>query len=904
METIAAFARRQGLPPAVAEGWARRGLRTFTGVQAEALRRGMIEDRRNWLIAAPTSAGKGILAEIVTARHLAAGERVVWLAPTRALAEQVAARLAEAFAPAGWRVICATGERAENDGALARGRFECCVAVYEKALGWLGAEPDALAGVGLVVADDLALLRDAERGGRAALLVGAVAQSPYQPRRLGLCLPVPNAERLAAWWGGELLMGAERPRPLREGVLEGWSGRLRWRDRMSGREGLERPAGDRAWRRWIEAANEAALPLRLAPPIPAALAMAAALAAKGEPTLLFVSTRALARRLGALLAGLDAAQAPPAELLDRARRLADREPCHDHALLLRTLEGGVGVHHADLSAAGRALVEEALATGALKLAVATATLAQGMNFQVANVIQWPYQAAAGDGAPGLREEPLERWRYAEQGGRAARLGRGKGPGRSVVVAATPPRAGELWEHYIEAGTEALEPRLTDNDLAVGVLLQLGGGAARTASNLTAALAATVPDQGEEPGFADRVARAIDEVRAERLATAEEGGTLRLTATGMLALRHGLSPRRVRRLRRWIGDPGLGGTDPVPRLLALAWCAPEGVWPTGKANGRTATDAVRQWLASQHLEAPAAMATALARPSGLSARECGAIEAAARVARWIGEEPTAQVEHATGWTAGMLARAGEAMAWLARAAAGLTQLDEGEESAAAEAWRTLAARLESGAPEAAASLAALRLAGIGRTALQALAADGLATPEALAAAPHDLLARRLGDAELARSAAAAARAALERGVIDLMAGAQTVATPSPRPHPVVAAEAVAAVAAPEVERAPTLSIDLQSPGIVTACGREVRLTPRLFDFLAALAEMPGRVLTRQALYHRLWPEEGPEEQQLDDTRRRLCRALAPVLGIPAPVEVVRGQGFRLRIDPAEVALRRG
>ncbi len=112
--------------------------------------------RARTAVAAPTSAGKGFLAEVIAARHLLEGERVVWLVPTRALAEALTATLAATFSALNLKVICATRERPESDPPLAAGRFDLCVAVPEKAQAWLMARPHGLAGVGLVVADELA----------------------------------------------------------------------------------------------------------------------------------------------------------------------------------------------------------------------------------------------------------------------------------------------------------------------------------------------------------------------------------------------------------------------------------------------------------------------------------------------------------------------------------------------------------------------------------------------------------------------------------------------------------------------------------------------------------------------------------------------------------------------------
>jgi DNA-binding winged helix-turn-helix (wHTH) protein len=105
--------------------------------------------------------------------------------------------------------------------------------------------------------------------------------------------------------------------------------------------------------------------------------------------------------------------------------------------------------------------------------------------------------------------------------------------------------------------------------------------------------------------------------------------------------------------------------------------------------------------------------------------------------------------------------------------------------------------------------------------------------------------------------------------------------------------------------PRLEVNLRSPGVVRVEGCEVRLPPLSFELLAALAERPGEVVTRQALYLRLWPEGGPEEQQLDFHRRTLLDRLRGIVGLEAAraAEVIRGIGLRMTLPPEQVRLIR-
>ena len=189
MDSIAVFCRENALPAALAAAWRARGVTGWTPLQAATWRAGLQRGADDWLVAAPTSAGKGLVAEVAAACALARGRKVLWLAPTRALAAAAARQMEAAFACMGARVRCATRDTSALDAAIFNNRFELLVAVYEKAAAWVARQPHGLAEVGLVVVDELTALRDPERGGRLDVLLTLIQASPYAPRRLGLTLP-------------------------------------------------------------------------------------------------------------------------------------------------------------------------------------------------------------------------------------------------------------------------------------------------------------------------------------------------------------------------------------------------------------------------------------------------------------------------------------------------------------------------------------------------------------------------------------------------------------------------------------------------------------------------------------------------------------------------------------------
>ena len=74
------------------------------------------------------------------------------------------------------------------------------------------------------------------------------------------------------------------------------------------------------------------------------------------------------------------------------------------------------------------------------------------------------------------------------------------------------------------------------------------------------------------------------------------------------------------------------------------------------------------------------------------------------------------------------------------------------------------------------------------------------------------------------------------------------------------------------------------------GRELDLTPKEFDLLAALARDPGAAVSRRRLLEEVWDTSWYGSTKTIDVH---VAALRRKLGDPAWIETVRGIGFRLR-----------
>ena len=78
---------------------------------------------------------------------------------------------------------------------------------------------------------------------------------------------------------------------------------------------------------------------------------------------------------------------------------------------------------------------------------------------------------------------------------------------------------------------------------------------------------------------------------------------------------------------------------------------------------------------------------------------------------------------------------------------------------------------------------------------------------------------------------------------------------------------------------------------TLGSRELELTPKEFDLLAALARDPGAALSRQRLLAEVWQTSWYGSSKTIDVH---VAALRRKLGDPGWIETVRGVGFRLRV----------
>ena len=280
-------------------------------------------DGESGLVVAPTATGKSHIGREAIRRaliHGQAGGLHAYLVPYRALAAEVYDSFLPMLAGTQARIRLLTGDHRDP---LRPDQADLVVATYESFAGLLRTHPVR---TGLVVADEVHLVADEERGPVVESLLAQLVADSRTSGLLALSAVVDNGEELADWLKIPLLRGTAADRTV-------------------------------------------GLVLRHAFADDLDLALLAALRSYDDQALVFCSSRAGAERAARLIA--DDLQLPAAALPEA--------PEDEDDPVLGLLPRGVAYHHAGLTRPVRQHVEDLFRAKALRVITCTPTLAAGVN---------------------------------------------------------------------------------------------------------------------------------------------------------------------------------------------------------------------------------------------------------------------------------------------------------------------------------------------------------------------------------------------------------------------------------------------------------------------------------------------------------------------------------------------
>lgn len=851
---------RYDIPEAVVDLWRRTESGELLPLQEMAVKRKDLFGGGNLLIQAPTSSGKTFVGEMAAIHTALRQKQVVYLVPLKALAEEKYRSFSEKYTAYGLKVIISTRDHRDFDGDLERGDFSIAVVVYEKLSQLLVRRPERGAEIDLVIADELEILSDLERGAGVELLLTRLLQG--RCRLIGLSAVIGGAERLAQWMGADLLQSDQRPVELRYGVLH--EGRFRYRTYNKPGEGMEN---------LVDACSESAEE--------ALLLNLEAFATRGESSIVFVRAKHDSRR------GADriAAQVdlPPAAKAIAA--LQSLEPTRSRDGLIAVLEHGVAFHNADLSPEERRIVEEAFRAGEALIMVSTSTLAVGLNLPARNVFvtteKWRYDERLG--MPW--KTPVLHMEYENMGGRAGRFGAGHDFGRSILVASSPFEQEACWRKYVEGEREVIEPQLARSPLEDHVLRLVASRHCRTVKELVALLEGTLSGRWvwaetcplEE--VAGRIRAALHRcVEAGMIAdhAAHDEALLLATPLGLAVASKGISLATAREIHAWLSASTSRLWCEADVLLALA-STPDGRQAQVMLTTREYDEAdypARLKAITWDEPTDADVPLNRIRASRLQPffEEVRAIKVTLFLLDWLEQAPTRTIEERYNTMAGQILAAAAQASWLLDATAAIAAA-LGMEAAVSSRLGALSARVALGLGPALVNVA--ESTGLTRSECLNLADAGLDEAEAVLATSDAVLERLMPREKVAvlRAWASANRTMESANVFSEV----------------------------PAEDGPILVVDERRPNEVRLEGRAIPLQKKQFQLLRLLAESPGDCVPYETIYTELWGDTIVEQNQIHYQKRTLLQRVRDYCPEweERLIETRNKCGFVLALEPAAV-----
>ena len=449
------------LPQEAIKLYEERGYKELYPPQAEAVERGLLEDK-SMLLALATASGKTFLAELAMLKAALQAKRSLYIVPLRALASEKYDSFRK-FRDLDVSVGISTGDFDKRDERL--GKNQIIIATSEKADSLMRNGASWVRDLKVLVVDEIHLLNDVGRGPTLEMTITKLRRLNPGLQVIGLSATVANSQELADWLGAELVSSEWRPISLREGII--CKGKLVF------------PDGEGA----LETKKDEALAL-----VKDTLSQAAQI-------LIFENSRKNAEASATKLCDLIQTETALEALSESILATGESETCHR---LASCVSRGVAFHHAGLLPEQRKLVEQGFRDNKIKVIASTPTLAAGLNLPARRVLIKSYRRYE----YGSGMVPIPVIEYRQMAGRAGRPGLDP-YGESFLIAKNDAEVLELMEHYIKGSPEEIWSKLaSESALRTHMLSTITAGFAKTEQGLKEFIATTFYAHQQDPWHLD------------------------------------------------------------------------------------------------------------------------------------------------------------------------------------------------------------------------------------------------------------------------------------------------------------------------------------------------------------------------------------------------------------------
>ncbi|MDX1533253.1 MAG: DEAD/DEAH box helicase [Nitrosopumilaceae archaeon] len=331
--------------------------------QAQSIKAGLI-DGKSVLVSAPTASGKTLIATIAMISFLSKNSgKVIYLSPLRALASEKFLEFKKLEkVPIGKKIKTgiSTGDFENVDKNLEKS--DILILTNERMDSLIRHGPEWIDDIGLVIADEVHLIGDQDRGPTLEMILTKMKNLENKPQIVGLSATITNAEEISEWLDAELVNDDWRPVPLAEGVYDNGGVTMHDGKYFEIDSTLRGPSVD----------------------------LGAESVKEGGQSLLFAETRTRSASLATKASDIISRLLEESEKNELEKISKKILSSNEHTQVVKTLaelvKKGVAFHHAGLNQNCRQTIETEFRNGRIKLLSSTPTLAAGVNLPARRVL--------------------------------------------------------------------------------------------------------------------------------------------------------------------------------------------------------------------------------------------------------------------------------------------------------------------------------------------------------------------------------------------------------------------------------------------------------------------------------------------------------------------------------------
>jgi helicase len=171
---------------------------------------------KSLVLAMPTAGGKSLIGYAAAIKKALKGGKALYIVPLRALANEKYEDL-KTFEKLGIRVKISTGDYETSPENL--GKNDIIVCTSEKADSIIRHNPGWLSQIEVVVADEIHLIDDPDRGPILDIILAKLRLINPQIQIIALSATIPNSDEIAEWLSAEHIQSDFRPVLLKDGVF-------------------------------------------------------------------------------------------------------------------------------------------------------------------------------------------------------------------------------------------------------------------------------------------------------------------------------------------------------------------------------------------------------------------------------------------------------------------------------------------------------------------------------------------------------------------------------------------------------------------------------------------------------------------------------------------------------------